>query len=180
MLSAKIMRKKNYSFWLAVGLILIASFSRLIPHPPNFTPLTGIALFGGKNFSSKIMAFLVPLLALFITDLVLGFHSTMPYVYGAFILTVLLGMLLKNNFNYTKLLGLSLSSSTLFFIITNFGVWVHGSFYAKTLDGLLLCYAAALPFYQWSLLGDLFYSAALFGIYQFASKKITALQTAKA
>lgn len=166
------MQKNNHSFWLSLGLIILASLSRIIPHPPNFTPLTGVALFGGQKLNSKWLAFFIPLTSLFITDLILGFHATMPYVYGAFILTILLGLNLKSNFSPFKLLGFTLTSSTLFFLITNFGVWMSGGLYPKSIDGLFLCYAAALPFFQWSILGDLLYTAVIFSAYSFVIKKI--------
>ena len=148
---------------LLVGLILGAAASRLIPHPPNFAPIGAIALFGGATFRDRRWAFATPLAAMLLSDAVLGFHSLMPFVYGSFALIVCLGLLLHGRRRLAPIGVAALSSSMIFFLITNLGVWAMGSYYPKTASGLLACYVAAIPFLGNTALGDAFYSAALFG-----------------
>lgn len=158
-------------FLVIIGMILAAMFSRLIPHPPNFVPLSAIALFSGAYFSSKKQAFILPLLALFFSDLILGFHSTMPVTYLSFILIIFLGFWLKEKKSAIYIAEASVASSLLFFIITNFGVWAFTQLYPKTIAGLLTCYVAAIPFFHNALLGDLFYTGVLFGGFALIEKR---------
>lgn len=144
-----------------LAVILTGVLSRLIPHPPNFTPVGGLALFAGATVAGPA-AFLLPLAVMLIADLVLGFHSTLLYVYGSFLLIVLLGRLLRNKKGIARLTGSSLAASLLFFLITNFGAWLTWDFYPKTPSGLLASYTAALPFFRNTILGDLFYSVTFF------------------
>jgi len=146
-----------------ITIILAAAASRLIPHPPNLTSITAIALFGGAYFSDRRLAFLVPLAALFLSDLILGFYSHMEVVYLSFALIVCTGLWLQKRRSTFHIAGAALTSSVLFFLITNFGVWAFESLYPKTLEGLLACYVAAIPFFQNTLQGDLFFTAVLFG-----------------
>jgi hypothetical protein len=113
---------------------------------------------------------------LFLSDLVLGMHSLTIYVYGAFLLTVLLGRLIeeKNYFKKAQLFkisGFSLISSSLFFLITNFGVWYSQGMYPRTKDGLIECYIMALPFLKDQILGDLFFSALFFSVYEICGRR---------
>ena len=137
-----------------ISIILFAIFSRFIPHPPNFTPITAIALIAGKGFTNRWIIYVIPLISLFISDLFLGFHDTIPFVYGAFILITLLGKMTKK-----ITLGTVLMSSAIFFLISNFGVWFYN--YPITLDGLISCFTLAIPFFINTILGDLFYSAIM-------------------
>lgn len=140
---------------LAMGLIALAVVSRLFPHPPNFAPVTGIALFAMSRFENKIVAVLVPFVAMLLADLFLGLGAITGFVYLAFAAILALGYLT------TKVnLGTVILSSILFFVITNFGVWLL--YYPRTWEGLTSCFVLAVPFYANTLLGDLFYSAALF------------------
>ena len=147
------------------AIILLAVVARLIPHAPNFAPIGGLALFSGANFKNKI-ALLIPLSAMFISDIFLGFHKTVPYVYVSFIIIALIGGLIKNN-KWQSLALASLTSSVLFFLITNLGVWATGTMYVKNLDGLLQSYAMGLPFFRNTVLSDLFYSFSFFYGYRF-------------
>ena len=126
----------------------------MLPHLPNFSPITAIALFGGLYFSNKTMAYLVPLFIMALSDLFLGFHSISVVVYAAFLVVSFIGTQTKKPSVFTILL-----SSISFFIITNFGVWLIG--YPKTWTGLVECYTLALPFFRNSLLGDFFYSGVM-------------------
>lgn len=158
-------------FTLLAGMILAASASRLIPHPPNFTPIAALALLGGASFADKRAAFLVPLAGLFLSDLVLGFYAITPIVYGSFALIVCLGFWLRRRQSVWRIAGASVIGAVLFFVVTNLGVWAFDTLYPKTLNGLADCYVAAIPFFRNTLLSDLLYSALLFGSLAFAEKR---------
>ncbi|KKQ26169.1 MAG: hypothetical protein US40_C0003G0021 [Candidatus Roizmanbacteria bacterium GW2011_GWC2_37_13] len=161
-----------------MAIILLAVFARLIPHPPNFAPIGGLALFSGFHFKNKI-ALLIPILAMLISDVFLGFHNTIVYVYLSFILTVLVGRLIKNN-RWQSLVLASLFSSVLFFAVTNFGVWASpGSMYPKTLDGLWQSYIMGLPFFRNTLLSDFFYTFSFFYGYRFLSNFLLKISLAR-
>jgi len=178
------MKKIILNYWGIILLILIASFSRLIPHIPNFTPIGAIALFGGAYFKNKFHAFLIPVSSLFISDLIINnlflntyfekFTWIYPgffWQYSSFILIIIIGVFSLNKFNFKKLLTSSIGSSLVFFIVTNFGVWISGSMYTKDIFGLISCFTLAIPFYKGTLLGFLFYSFLLFGIAEFFKSK---------
>jgi hypothetical protein len=154
---------------IPVATILLAVLFRMLPHPPNFTPIAAIAIFGGIYFPKK-HAFVVPLLGLGVSDLFLGFHSTIPFVYGSFFITILIGLWLKSHKNAGFILGGTLLSSVLFFIITNFGVWLTGSMYSKDLTGLLESYILAIPFFRNTILGDIIYTGVFVGGYELLNK----------
>ncbi len=173
--------KKNLPMNIvSLALIVFAVISRLVPHPPNFTPITAIALFGGYSLSNRWNAFLLPLAIMFISDLFLGFHSTIWAVYLSFLLITSIGFLLKNRFSYFRLFYFSSISSLAFFLITNFAVWLTSGMYPHNLQGLLQCYFFGLPFYKTSPMdlfalsfaGDLFYAFAIFSAFHFASRLI--------
>ncbi|MGB1449788.1 MAG: DUF6580 family putative transport protein [Flavobacteriaceae bacterium] len=159
--------KKEYV--VVVSMIVLAVASRLLPHPPNFAPITGIALFAAAKLNRKVIAFFLPLFCLFLTDLILGLSWINLFVYGAFAMISYLGMHLKK-VSITSVLG----ASVLFFIVSNFGVWLL--YYPLTLEGLLTCFTLAIPFFGNTLAGDLFYTALLF--YSFSAVKNTYLKTA--
>jgi hypothetical protein len=152
------------SFLVAVLLIAFAALSRFVPHPANFTPIAAMALFGGVYFDKRY-AFVIPMAAMLVSDYFLGFHNVLPYVYGSFVLTGLIGIWLKGHKSVGWIVGASLSSSVLFFVITNFGVWMTGG-YPQNSAGLVECYVAAIPFFRNTLLGDLLYVGVLFGLYE--------------
>lgn len=149
-------------FLYPVFFIAAAAVLRLLPHIPNVAPIAAMALFGGVYLTKKY-ALAVPLLALFVSDLFLGFHNTMLFVYGSFLLTGLLGLWLKKHKTVGNIFVTALASSVLFYLITNFGVWLVGGLYPKTVQGLILCYSAAIPFFRNSVMGDLFYTGVMFG-----------------
>jgi len=156
------MKKLNF----IIILIGIAIISRLIPHPPNFTPITAIALFSTIHFKNKILTYLIPIIGLFISDLILGLSMINLFVYLSFIAITFIGFKFQKINNYSILL-----SSTTFFIVSNFGVWILG--YPKTIEGLILCYYMALPFFVYTIMGDLFYSYAMkYGLRYALNKKI--------
>ncbi len=144
-----------------IFIILAAVLSRVLPHPPNFAPITGIALFSGSYLSGFSM-FILPLSIMFLSDLILGFHTTMFYVYLGFVVIVLLGKLLGKNKSLLRLTAISLTASLIFYLITNFGVWLSAEMYPKNLPGLELSYIMGLPFLRNTILGDIFYTFVLF------------------
>jgi hypothetical protein len=160
---------------LLIGMILAAAAMRLLPHPSNFTSIGALALFAGAHFDDKRWAFIVPLAAMFLSDLVIGFHSQMPLVYSAFAVIVAMGFLLKEKKSAANIAGASVAAALFFFIVSNFGVWVFDGLYPLTLQGLVACYVAAIPFFQNWLIATLFYSAALFGGLALAEKKLPVL-----
>ena len=163
------------------GFVLVAALSRLIPHPPNFTPVGAMALFGGAYFASRWAAIGVPLVAMAISDLALeitmgdGLHSLLPVVYGCFALTTFLGMALRSRVRPATVLGASVTAATLFFLVTNFAVWARGSLYPIDASGLLQCYVAALPFYGNTLAGHVLYSFVLFGGFRLVERRYKSL-----
>ena len=157
-------------FVLVLVMILAAAASRLIPHPPNVASIAAVALFGGAYLTNKRLALIVPLAALFLSDLILGFYRHMEIVYGSFLLVVFLGFWLQRKRSTLRIAGAALASSVIFFIITNFGVWAFESLYPKTATGLLACYVAAIPFFQNTLVGDALYTAVLFGGFALTEK----------
>lgn len=153
---------------LAVGLVIFGITSRLIPHAPNIAAIGAIMLFGGTYLPKKI--FWLPILALLISDYFIGFYGTdMFYVYGSYLLVGLVGLWLRSHKKPAIVLGSALSSSLLFFLITNFGVWAPpNNWYTHNLAGLIQSYTMALPFFRNSLIGDLGYTIVLFGGYELA------------
>ena len=147
-------------------IIILAAVTRLIPHPPNFTPLIAIGLFGGAYIHNRSLAVLIPIGAMFLSDLFLGFHGTVYFVYGSLLLVTILGMLLIKKITIRNYTIAALSSSFLFFLITNFGVWLTSSYYPKNIQGILSCYTMALPFLGNTLAGTLLYSSVMFGGYE--------------
>lgn len=157
-------------------MILAAAVSRLIPHPPNFSPIAAMALFGGAAFADKRAAFLMPLAGLFLSDLVLGFYAITPVVYGSFALIVCLGFWVRRRRSVGRIAGAAMMSALLFFVVTNFGVWAMGQLYPPTPAGLVACYVAAIPFFQNTLLSNLSYSALLFGGLAIAENRFATLR----
>lgn len=160
-------RKLSMNLKLASLIIIIfAVLARLLPHAPNAAPITALALFGAVYLPKKF-AF-IPLIALFISDLFIGFYGiTMIYVYSSFLLVGFIGLWLKSRKNTTNAIAAALISSVLFYLITNFGVWASPtSWYSKDIYGLIESYYFGLPFFRNTLLGDLGYTALFFGGYE--------------
>ena len=169
------------------GLIVLAALTRLLPHPPNFSPVEAIALFGGAYFLSRSAAIIVPLVGMFLSDLVLGFvnggtyfeyftHAGFWLVYACIALTTLMGFNLRGRVSGARVLGYSLAGSVLFFLVTNFGTWATGTMYPHNAQGLMAAYVAGIPFFQWTVLGTLFYSAVLFGGFALLRRRMPALR----
>jgi len=176
----------NTRFAVLTGIIIAAAFMRLIPHWPNFTPIAAMALFGGAYFGKRFLAFAIPLIAMLVSDLVIGFHDGMIAVYIAFAITVGIGLFLRKRINAGTIIGASLTSSVLFFLITNFAAWLTSPhLYTAVFAGLMSCYAAGLvffndgaygvSFFMNEVVGGLFYNTMFFGAFYFAQSRIPAL-----
>jgi Family of unknown function (DUF6580) len=164
---------------LAVTVLIIgAAAARLLPHPPNLTPIGAIALFGGACLEGLPLALGVPLAALALSDMALGFDPSRPFVYGAFVLMVGLGRLLRRRRRLLPIAATVGLGSLLFYVVTNLGVFAGQALYPRTWSGLAACYVAALPFFWNTLLGDAFYAAVLFGGYALAGRLVPALRGA--
>lgn len=169
------MKKIDFQFSFLTLLIVLCALSRLMPHPFNFSPIAGLALFGSAHFKHTWQAFSIPLLAIWISDIAVNtflysnftlFYGGFYWQYGAYLLIILFGFKsYKRRINVYNVLGGALGSSLIFFLISNFGVWAGGSFYPASGAGLLACYIAGIPFYQGTLAGNICYSALLFGGY---------------
>ncbi len=163
---------------LIVGAMILSIVARSLPHIPNFAPIAAIALFSGAYFLQRKWAFAITFLALFASDFALqiqywmgtrdfaGFYPNMIFVYGAIAMVLGIGFLLKNKVSALNVLGGAIGGSVLFYIVSNFGVWLLGTMYSKSFAGLIECYVAGIPFYRGTILGDVIYSAILFGAFE--------------
>lgn len=171
----------NHARLLALlAAIVVAAALRLVPHPPNFTPIAAMALFSGAYLGRRPLAFVAPLGAMLLSDALLSFHSGMPFIYASVALIVLLGWLALSRVTVFRLAGAALASSALFFAISNFGVWLQSGMYAPRLSGLVACYVAAIPFFQNTIAGDLFYTGLLFGGFALLERAVPQLREARA
>lgn len=160
----------NSRLTVLAAIVLMAAAARLLPHPPNFTPIAALALFGGAHFQHRIAAFGVPLAAMLLSDLVIGFHGGMPFVYAAILLISAMGLVIRSRLKLAWIGGAALSASLLFFVVTNFGVWLSGGLYPFTGAGLVTAFVAAIPFFANTLAGDLMFTALLFGGFALAEQ----------
>jgi hypothetical protein len=161
-------------FWIITALIFAVVLFRIIPHPFNFTPVMAMALFAGARFQDKRWSLILPVAVMFLSDLLLSqinnfplFHNTIFFVYGAIILSAVMGWSLNSDkLNVKNTSIVTFISSVLFFIITNFGVWLFGGLYTLDGSGLVNCFTMAIPFFKYSILGDAFFVTVLFGGYE--------------
>lgn len=178
-------RTVNARSSLVTAMILGAAVLRIVPHPPNFTPIAAIALFGGAHLDRKRWAFAVPLAAMLLSDLVLqilfgwGLHGQLPIVYATFAGIVCLGLAVRDRRRPLPVAGAALGASLLLYLTTNFAVWAAGSLYPRTVAGLLACYTAGLPFLAPTIAGDVLYSAMLFGAFAVAERRLPVLARAR-
>lgn len=156
---------------IAAIFVLLGIGLRLVPHAANFAPIATIAMFGGVYFSKKI-ALILPLAAMMISDVFIGFYDIklMLSVYFSFLLCVIFGFWLKDHKKWQTILVGSFLGAVLFFIITNFAVWAFYDWYPKDFSGLTQCFAMALPFFRNTLLGDMFFAGVFFGGYEIFQK----------
>lgn len=182
-------QKLNLRFGFLAAFILVAAFSRIIPHMPNFSPLGAIGLFGAAYFTKKWQAFLVPIMATWLSDLFINnviyaqyypqftwFYQGFYWQYDSYLLITLAGIFIFRKVNAQRVFGGALVSTAIFFLVSNFGVWASGTMYPMNFEGLMTCYAAGIPFLKGTMLGDLVYSAVLFGTFALAQKQFPVLQ----
>jgi len=164
---------------LLLAIVFGAAALRLLPHPSNFTPIGALALFAGAHFDDKRWAFIAPLAAMLLSDILIGFHGQMPVIYGAFAVIVCMGFALREKKTALRVTSASLAVATFFFIVSNFAVWAFDGLYPMTFQGLVTCYVAAIPFFANTLGGNLFYSAVLFGGFALAERKVPIFAAAR-
>ncbi|MDR0755260.1 MAG: hypothetical protein LBF04_07720 [Prevotellaceae bacterium] len=182
-------KKLNLRFCVIAAIILVAAMSRLIPHLPNFAPIGGMALFGAAYFSKSRWAFIVPVASMWISDLVLNnivysqffdgfvwFYSVSLFTYGAFALISLLGIVILKEISVFNLTCSVLAASLIFFLVSNFGVWMLSDMYPHNFSGLQACYIAGIPFFRNTLLGDIFYTSVLFGTFEILQYRFPVLK----
>jgi len=161
---------------LALVMIVLAAVLRIVPHPWNFAPIGGMALFSGAMLRDKRLAFLFPLLTLFTGDLFIGFHKLIPIVYASTLVSVALGFLLRTRHAPGRIVSVTLLGAMQFFLVTNFGVWLLLNTFPKTAAGLLACYVAGAPLFWNTLAGDALYVTLLFGGFALAGRLFPVLQ----
>lgn len=179
--------KINTQLWLVTGLIVITALSRLVPHLPNFSPIGAICLFGAAQFQDKKFAFIVPLLAIGISDILVNniiyatyfdgftiFYQGFQWQYLSYVVTVFAGMFIIKAVSFKSIAKGTLAATMIFFLISNFGVWMSGTLYPMNGTGLMSCYIAAIPFLGGTLFGNMIYSAILFASYAIIAKKALA------
>ena len=165
------MNAKN-NIYLALGLVALLALSRLIPHPPNFTPILGMAVFSGAIINHKLFAYIIPLAAMLLSDLYLGFHASMPIIYFSLVVCVLIGTFIEARVSILNSF-LSISFGVLiFFLITNFMVWYGSGMYQTNFSGLMTCYYMALPFVQNTFISSILYGMGAFLIYDIINKRM--------
>ena len=165
----------NIKVILICAIIFLISLTRLFPHPPNFTPILALAIFGGAYFPNRIFAITLPVIAMFLSDLIIGFHSQIYAVYGTIIALSLLGNMVKTK-NIKNLAITGFSGSIIFFVTTNFSVWLSDGLYPLTFDGLIQSYVMAIPFFHNTLISTLLFLSILFFGYTFIEKKFKVLK----
>ena len=147
----------NFKF-IPISLILILVVSRLIPHPPNFTPVVTVAIMSGYFFKDKFFSISVLLISMLLSDLFIGFHKNMIFVYLSLVTITLIFQIYFKKLNHKNLIIYGFLGSLTFFLISNFGVWLIGDLYQKNLNGIIECYYMALPFFKNTIFSTFFFS----------------------
>ncbi|TNE78902.1 MAG: hypothetical protein EP332_13020 [Bacteroidetes bacterium] len=174
---------------VVISAIVLAALSRLIPHPMNFTPIAAIAMFGAAYLERKSIAFIIPILSIYLSNLVIDnvmyqhdsfvwMAPSFPWVAGSLVLISLMSQFTLNKVSAGRVLGSSLAASVIFFIISNFGMWQGSGIYSHDMTGLVMCYNAAIPFFGWTVAGDLVYTTAMFGGFALMQSRLPRLAAA--
>lgn len=186
------MNKIKLQFGILTAIVALAAFSRVIPHTLNFSPLAAVGLFGAAHFAKRWQAFIIPIAATWFSDLFLNnviytkyypsftwFYEGFYWQYGSYLLIVGLGLLLyKQRISVLNVAGGAVASGLIFFLISNFGVWAGSTVYPQNTAGLMACYAAGLPFYKATFMGDVLFSGVLFGGYYLLQKRFSVFKFA--
>lgn len=166
------MKLDNKKLLFGSLLIVLAAMTRLLPHQPNFSPILGLAAFAGIYLPNKKMAFILPLLAILVSDIFLGFYSTMVFVYGAVAIAILASQLItKTSKSHLKTAGSALLSALIFFVVSNFGHWLMTGMYSYDLNGLIACYGAAIPFFRATLISTMLTVSVLSLIFEIVTRR---------
>lgn len=158
---------------IALSLVLIGVILRLLPHPANIAPVGAIALFGGATLNRRV-GWWLPVVIMAISDCFIGFYSSILFTWFAFLLVGLLGVSLKHWHSWVRVPLGALAGSSIFFLVSNFGVWIAGGLYPHTWAGFIQCYTLAIPFFRPTIIGDLLYATLFFGIYSLATRPLIA------
>ena len=163
---------------VALSLTVLGAVSRLLPHPPNFTPVGAMSLFAGARLPVW-QAYLIPIALMMATDPILAavygvspFSPFQLFSYASFLLAVWIGRRLRSTESISRIVTATLLNSVQFFLLTNFGSWIWFKSYPQTASGLMACYIAAIPFFRWTLFGDLFYVGVFFGLHAWLSRRV--------
>ena len=177
-MNREISQKENllYRTLLAIAMILIAAALRVAPHPWNFTPIGAMALFSGAVLRDRRLAFLFPLLILFVGDIFVGFHKLIFVVYASFLVNVAIGLWLRDRRTTARISLATLLGAIQFFLVTNFAVWQFLGSFPRTAAGLLACYLDGIPLFWNTLAGDAFYAVLFFGAFALAERTFPALR----
>ena len=154
-----------------ISLILILAISRLIPHPPNFTPIIAVAIMSSCFFKNINLSIIILVISMLLSDLFIGFYYNIFFVYFSLILITIIFFKINKKINYKTLLIFSFFGSLIFYIISNFGVWMLSGIYEKNLNGLVTCYILAIPFFKNTLMSTIIFSYIAFFANSFYKKK---------
>lgn len=163
-------KEKYYPLLVALSMICIGVLMRVLPHPANFAPITAIAIFGGSVLPKKLAVW-APLGAMIVSDAIIGFYPLMPLIWICYLSIALMSYRWLRPASVSRGAVVTLSSSILFFVVTNFGVWVASGMYSHTVAGFIRCYVMAIPFFRNSLVSDVMFTVALFTTYQLATNR---------
>ncbi len=156
---------------LAIILLTIGFFSRLMIHIPDFTPVMGVALLSGI-YLNKRYAILLPVALLMISDIFLGLHNTMIFTWSSVALIAVFGLWVKKHKSFKMVLGSSVLAAVFFFLVTNFGVWLVSGMYPHTMKGLSNCFVLAIPFFRNELISTVAYSVLIYSAYELAAVRL--------
>jgi len=183
------LKNNKLQFWFSALVVILIAASRLMSHTDNFVPVFAMILFASVHLKNKLQAILISIGALWLSDLYINnwgkyaeYHNefifiSSPFNYLSYLLIALIGFkLFQNTISIKKVFGSSLFVGVVFFIVSNFGVWLSGSLYPLTFDGLLSCYTAAIPFFRSTLSSNMLFSFILFGGYYALQKEVKSLQ----
>jgi len=183
------MKKLNINLSLLIGIMFIAALTRLLPHPPNFSPILAIGIFGAAHFTKKWHSLFISIFAIWFSDLIINnyiyatslefvwFYKGFQWQYGSYLSIILLNIyVFKNNISLAKTFGTAVGSGAIFFLVSNFGVWIVSGMYSKNLIGLLACYTAGIPFLQNTIISNLLFTTVLFGSYYLIQSEYSSIK----
>ena len=186
------MKKLNINISLLIGIMFVAALMRLLPHPPNFSPILAIGIFGAAHFTKKWHALFISMLAIWFSDLIINnfiymnnpefvwFYNGFLWQYASYLSIILLNIyIFRNKISLLKTFGTAFGSSAIFFLVSNFGVWIGSGIYSKNLIGLVTCYTAGIPFFQNTIISNLLFTTVLFGSYYLIQSQYSSIKNKK-